>query len=44
MALQFTSVRRKDMRNNAAVDRKLFYGQTKASMSNFYNVLTSSCY
>lgn len=32
MALQFTVVRRKDMRKNAAVDSKLFYGQTKASM------------
>ena len=31
MALQFTVVRRKDMRKNAA-DSKLFYGQTKASM------------
>ena len=32
MALQFTVVRRKDMRKNAAADSKLFYGQTKASM------------
>ena len=30
MALQFTVVRRKDMRKNAAADSKLFYGQTKA--------------
>ena len=41
MALQFTVVRRKDMRKNAA-DSKLFYGQTKAPPGGF--VLPGSRY
>ena len=32
MALQFTVVKRKDMRKDAAADSKQFYGQTKASL------------
>ncbi len=35
MALQFTVVRRKDMRKNAAADSKLFYGQTKSPPGGF---------
>ena len=42
MALQFTVVRRKDMRKNAAADSKLFYGQTKAPPGGF--VLPDSRY